>query len=246
MMGSPASAVNPLTQSVGFNARLVKVTQIDYTKGLALAVDQMNVQVSVPIYVSRANGRLPAVGETWFVDQSLGLWTFAARVGQSDDDFKIISGTAGGRRIELDENGLRYYRADGTLMVNIDTTADIARVISETPNPLTLQNGWVVNTAPSTPGSSYWKLPFDAVRVVVNAINGTSTDGTVIATLPTGYRPGTNHIFPITVAKTPAAGTASPSVTVRPDGGLQLAGVSAGGSSAQVAFDIVCPVLAPV
>lgn len=245
-MGAPARQINPLTQSVGLNVRLVKVTQVDPDQGIALAVDQMNVQVTLPLYVTRANGRLPAVGETWLIDQSLGLWTFAARVGQSKNDFKIISGVTSGRRIELDENGLRYYRADGTLMVNIDTTADTVRVVSETPNPLTLQNGWVVNTAPSTPGPSYWKLPFDAVRVVVNAINGTSADNTVIATLPTGYRPGTNHVFPITVAKTPAAGTASPSVTVRPDGGLQLAGVSAGGSSAQVAFDIVCPVLAPV
>lgn len=245
-MGAPAVPINRLTQSIGFNTRVVTVTQVDKTQGIALAVDQLNVQVTLPIYLARSKGRIPAEGEVWIIDQALGLWSFAAFVGTNADAFQVVSGTPGGRRIELDEDGLRYYRADGVLLVDINTRMDSVRMISETPMPLTLQNGWSGNPAPLSPGASFWKMPFDAVRIVVNIVNGTSADGTIIGTLPVGYRPGTNHTFPIIVAKTPAAGTASPSITVRPDGGLQLAGASAGGSTAQVSFDIICPIITPI
>lgn len=79
-----ATPVNPLTQSVGFNVRTVAVTQIDTVQGVALAMDTtQRTQVSLPLYVSRAPGRMPRVGEIWYVDQSLGFWAFAALVGST-------------------------------------------------------------------------------------------------------------------------------------------------------------------
>jgi hypothetical protein len=82
-MMQAAKTVNPLTNSVGFNVRTVTVTQVDAANGIALAVDQQNAQVTLPLYVARAPGRTPRVGEIWLIDQALGLWAFAALVGKA-------------------------------------------------------------------------------------------------------------------------------------------------------------------
>lgn len=79
-MGAPAVPINRLTQSVGFNIRLVTVTQVDKTQGIALAVDEQNVQVTLPLAIQRAKGPLPAEGERWIIDQTLGFWSFAAYI----------------------------------------------------------------------------------------------------------------------------------------------------------------------
>lgn len=53
---------------------------------------------------------------------------------------------------------------------------------------LTLQNGWLGPVAPYTP-PQYRKDNFGNVRLMGRLSNGTATAGTVIATLPAGYRP---------------------------------------------------------
>jgi hypothetical protein len=241
-MGAPAVPVNPLTNSVGFNIRRVTITQVDLNQGIALAVDEQNVQVTVPILWSRAKGRLPAEGDSWLIDQSMGFWALSFFLGKSANDFKIISGQAGGRRIELDEDGLRYYRSNGDLLVDINTTTDDVRVQADFPHPFTLQSGWINNTAPGTPLASYWRLPFGAVQITGNIKNGTSASGTVLATLPEGYRPNYNHSFPVYVNKSPAAGSDVPNITVLPNGQLQLFGAAALGTTGQVIFDFICPI----
>lgn len=241
-MGVPAVPVNPLTNSVGFNTRVVTVTQVDKTQGIALAVDQQNVQVTLPIYLARAKGRIPAEGDVWIIDQGLGLWAFAAYVGHSENDFKILSGKPGGRRIELDENGLRYYRADGTLLVDINTASDTVRMNSGSFTNLTLLNGWVNNTSPPAPLAGYKKLPFDSVQLTGNIKNGTSAGATVLANLPVGFRPTFNHSFPVYINKSPAANSDVPNITVQPNGDLALFGAAALGTTGQVIFDFICPI----
>lgn len=47
--------------------------------GIAMCVDQFGHHINIPISIRRAKGLLPAVGETWIVDQSIGhRWSFAA------------------------------------------------------------------------------------------------------------------------------------------------------------------------
>lgn len=241
-MGSPAVSINPLTNSTGFSIRVVTVRQVDKTQGIALAVDQQNVQVTLPIYLARAKGRIPAEGEVWMIDQTLGFWSFAAYVGPDANAYQILSGTAGGRRIELDENGLRYYRADGTLLVDINTTSDTVRMNSGSFINLTLQNGWVNNTSPPAPLAGYKKLPFDSLQLTGNIKNGTSAGGTILANLPVGFRPIFNHSFPVYVNKSPAANSDVPNITVQPNGDLVLFGAAALGTTGQVIFDFICPI----
>jgi hypothetical protein len=240
-MGAPANTINPLTQSVGFSLRTVQITQVDQTQGIALAVDQQRVQVQIPIYLARAKGRIPAEGEIWLIDQSLGFWSLAAYVGKSANDFQVISGTAGGRRIELDPNGLRYYNAAGNLWMDINTTTDTVTIKADTWHPLTLQNGWVGTGSAVDPVPSYQRLATGGVHITGIVKNGTSADGTTIATLPTGYRPLTNRTVPIYVGKTPAAGTGSPAFLIQADGTIQVYGASAGGTTATVIFNFVLP-----
>lgn len=204
-MAAPAIPVNPLTQSIGFNIRIVQVTQVDLSQNLALAVDQQNVQVGLPMNVMRAKGLLPAEGEIWMIDQSLGFWSFAAQIRTSVQGY--------------------------TLQV-------------DTPHALELQNGWVNTAAPSDPVSSYWLLPDGDVRVTGNIKNGTSAAGTVLATLPEGYRPRYNHSFPVYINKLPAAGSDVPNITVLPSGDVQLFGSSGLGSTGQVIFNFTLPMSA--
>lgn len=56
---------------------------------------------------------------------------------------------------------------------------------------LSLQNGWVARGGFYTP--SYRKEPGGLVRLTGGMIGGTNTNGTVIAVLPPGYRPASDH-----------------------------------------------------
>lgn len=201
-MGAPASSINPLTNSVGFNIRLVTVTQVDPSQGIALAVDEQNVQVTLSLAVQRAKGLLPAEGELWIIDQALGFWSFAAYVAPSVSGYTL----------------------------KVDTW-----------HPLILQNGWVNSTVVGDPVSSYQKTPSGGVFLSGLVKNGTSADGTTIATLPVGYRSVSFHTFPVYVGKTPAAGTGSPAILVYPTGEIQIFGASAGGSTATVMFNFTLP-----
>lgn len=90
-MPAAAQPIGTNTNSLGFSAKLVKITQIDAGNNLVLAVDQLMVQVNTPYYTQRAKGRLPQVGESWLVDQAYGRWTLSAFVGTSDEDFKFLT-----------------------------------------------------------------------------------------------------------------------------------------------------------
>jgi hypothetical protein len=237
-----AQPINQLTNSVGFSYRAVAITQVDIDQGIAIGVDEQRVQVTLPLLLSRAKGRLPVAGESWLIDQSLGFWSLVAFNGKSADDYTVISGAPGGPRIELDPNGLRYYRADGGLLVDINTDTDVVRVNADFFTPFTLQNGWTNNTSPPAPIASYRKLPFDSVQVCGNLVHtGSSSNGVILATLPVGIRPGFNHTFPVYINTIPAVGGGTPNITVRADGGLQFFNF---GTSTQVIFDFICPISA--
>jgi hypothetical protein len=61
--------------------------------------------------------------------------------------------------------------------------------------PLTLQNGWVADSGFSTP--AYRLNELGEVELQGRIKNGTTTIGTVIATLPTGYRPSAQKSYAV-------------------------------------------------
>lgn len=62
---------------------------------------------------------------------------------------------------------------------------------------LTLQNSWIPRTSTGAASPGYAKYADGLVMLRGSIAGGTATNGTVIATLPAGYRPDATEIFPI-------------------------------------------------
>jgi hypothetical protein len=87
-MGKAAAPVNGQTStSLGLNLRKVVIKQIVPERGVAICEDSTNYSTEIPYRVQNAKGRMPQVGEVWYVDRSLGPWTFAAYVAADDSAF---------------------------------------------------------------------------------------------------------------------------------------------------------------
>ena len=86
-MSDPRQSLIKATLSVGHHAMLVTVRSITADGKWALTVDRQNTETRVPMLVQRSKGPLPAVGETWLLDQELGSWTFSAFIGSSPAEF---------------------------------------------------------------------------------------------------------------------------------------------------------------
>jgi hypothetical protein len=90
-MGAAAASVAPLTNSLGFNIKVVDITEVDIAQNRVMSVDrQQRTQLSMSLFLQRAKGRIPKVGEVWLADQTLGFWSLAAFVGSSLDQFEVI------------------------------------------------------------------------------------------------------------------------------------------------------------
>src|SRR5581483_11511785 len=73
--------------ALGLNLRKVVIKQMVPERGVAICEDSVNNSTEVPYRVQRAKGRIPQVGEVWYVDRSMGPWTFLAFVAADDSAF---------------------------------------------------------------------------------------------------------------------------------------------------------------
>lgn len=110
-MGEPRATLNKATLSVGFQAKYGVVKSITSDGLYALVVDRQNTETRVPMLVQRSKAPLPAVGETWLIDQALGAWTFAAFVAQDPGQF---TGTAQYDVSQYDSSSITITQATGT------------------------------------------------------------------------------------------------------------------------------------
>ncbi len=130
------------------------------------------------------------------------------------------------------KEGLYRYGADG-LWHYVD---NVDQVIPPFPTPgpwtaLTLQNGW------TTAGPCIYRRGLDSVQVGFLMTGGTITDGTVIFTLPTGFRP--TFIFS-NVIWANAAYTSPPRVTINTDGTVAISTIPSG--AVALAGTLIIPV----
>lgn len=87
-MAKAAVPVNgQASTALGLNLRKVVIKQIVPERGVAICEDSSNYSTEIPYRVQNAKGRKPQVGEIWYVDRSLGPWTFAAFVAADDTAF---------------------------------------------------------------------------------------------------------------------------------------------------------------
>lgn len=97
-MPSAAMPVNGQSTALGFTIRKVIVEQVVPERSVAIVRDGQQKATEIPYRVQQGRGRIPRVGDYWYVDRSLGPWTFSAYIAKSDDD---IGTFADGEKIRI-------------------------------------------------------------------------------------------------------------------------------------------------
>lgn len=128
--------------------------------------------------------------------------------------------------------------ATGTNTTQVATTAFVRQEIDAQLawTTFTLQNSW---TAIAGRRAVYRKI-LGQVQIEFGVAGGTATDGTVLATLPVGFRPSTQIGLPVVAAPNvaPGAGVTNPRVTINIDGTITCQNVS---SANGVSFSVLMP-----
>lgn len=85
-----STPVSGWTTAVGLSVMKVEVYDVVTATGIAWVRNDKNQNFEIPYRVQRSKGRIPKVGELWYVDRTLGPWTFAAYISPTDADFKLF------------------------------------------------------------------------------------------------------------------------------------------------------------
>ena len=171
----PATPVNGQSTAVGMAIRKVKIEQVDPDRGVAIVSDKTGKVSEIPYRVQHGRGRLPKIGEVWYVDRTLGPWMFLYYVAAGDDDFKNFSEGIVVGDTSLDQSSAGVLRTDGA-------------IIADTWHPAVFQNGW--GNLDANWSQAGYRRNLDrtvSIRGVVSG--GTYVSDTAIFTLPAGYRP---------------------------------------------------------
>lgn len=97
-MPQAAVPVNGQSTALGVAIRKVLVEQIVPERGVAIVRDGQSFTTQVPYRVQQGRGRMPRVGDYWYVDRSMGPWVFSAYVAKDDTD---IGTFADGEKIRI-------------------------------------------------------------------------------------------------------------------------------------------------
>lgn len=128
--------------------------------------------------------------------------------------------------------------ATGDNDTSIATTAFVQQEINAQPawTNFTLQNSWAVQASRR---AAYRKV-LGQVQIEVQISGGTATDGTVIATLPVGFRPAFVFSIPVSAAPSiaPAIGTIVSRIAINTDGTITCFNVTSAGG---IGFSVLMP-----
>lgn len=173
----------PGSASVGPTLFQVVVRSVDptATPPVAIVNDTMGREIPVRIDLQRGKGSIPAPGERWVIDKSMGVWTFACFVGGDPAgvgqfDVAAVSGLSDALSAHDDDLAAHDARLDtmfsqGTVTATQGTTATV-----------TMTDGSVatgvqtVGTYLPTVGDTVWTGTVDAAGSKVAL--GTSADAT--------------------------------------------------------------------
>lgn len=190
--------------STGLAILKVEIMQIVPERGVAIVQDKMGYNLEIPYRVQRAKGRMPKVGEVWYLDRALGPWSFLAYVAPDDSamlynsfDVDVSLGTANRLLIGSDTNLYRgaanMLKTDdsltvgSTLLVNgattltgllvngdIQVTGSIIKATATKHTP-TFGTDWADGpTSGTIAGVTYHRDDHDNL-VIVGAMHATST-----------------------------------------------------------------------
>lgn len=163
-----AIPVNGQSTALGMAVRKVRVEQVVPERGVAIVSDKTNKTTEIPYRVQQGRGRLPKIGDTWYVDRTLGPWMFLYFVAAADEDFKtfddgILIPTGGQLRIgavnasntaaiavrrPLVTDAIEAYGVDGDSSSRFVTTADGG--MSWGPGGVSARDTFLYRTGPGT------------------------------------------------------------------------------------------------
>lgn len=89
-MPQAATPLNAQSTSLGVTIRKVIVEQVVPERHVAIVRDGQQFTTEVPYRVQQGRGRVPRVGDVWYVDRSMGPWVFSAYVAKDDDDISTL------------------------------------------------------------------------------------------------------------------------------------------------------------
>lgn len=116
--------------------------------------------------------------------------------------------------------------ATGTDTAQGATTAFVQQELAASPawTNLTLQNSWAVIAS----RRAAYRRVLCWVEVQLQVTGGTATDGTVVATLPAGFRPTVLFVIPVAASTNvaPAVGTANSRIVIGTDGTITCQNVN--------------------
>ncbi len=90
-MVQASSAVNKQTTAIGVTIRRVIVEQVVEERGVAIVRDAHQYMTEIRYRVQAGRGRMPRVGDYWYVDRSMGDWTFLAYIAKNDSDMTTFT-----------------------------------------------------------------------------------------------------------------------------------------------------------
>jgi len=131
--------------------------------------------------------------------------------------------------------------SDITSLTGLTTPLSIAQggtgLAAQTMTALPLNNSWVVYTS----RRAVYRKVADNVQLEVAIRNGTATDGTVVATLPAGFRPPSLLVVPVAAyaTATPSTTATVPAVIINTDGTIACLNCNNALLSFSVVFSLV-------
>jgi len=197
-MPPAAQPVNGATNALGMMYRRVRVEQVVPERGVAIVIDAQGFTTEIPYRVQAGRGRLPGVGEYWYVDRSMGPWIFSAHIATDDDDLNRITGNVtieGSTHAVGPLHSVAGISTDGPITAKGGITMPQGKyIIRGAATAVAFQNGW------GNFGNGYQDVRFieyaDGTAGLIGVADGGTIDhGTVLFNLPAQVRPDAHHTF---------------------------------------------------
>jgi hypothetical protein len=164
--------------------------------------------------------------QTVVKDQELHVWTNVIVDGPNSGP--------GSAKLQLNTTNGEFFRLDND---GLNSSVPGSNTTVEPWNNMTLLNSWATLAGFATPQYRRVPSPSGCVQITGLAQNGTSNS--VLATLPTGYRPANAHRIPIyAFGGSMNITTETPGMTINTNGNLSILGAT---NATFVAFEATFP-----
>lgn len=212
--------IEHVDETMGINAGKYQGGQLvlDQTSALISAYDSTNLARTTVAFVNDG---------TWTINSYASSGLFSSQVAVDATAISLSHFVSGSFKsgILMDDTKIRFSTINGFSIDMLGSSGFLVRTPGGAWANLTLGNGWTNLGSTYNPTAGYRMEVTGVVRLRGVVVGGTKTDGTVIATLPTGFRPTADQIIPVGNG---TSGSVLPNIRIRAaTGNIEIFGVSA-------------------